>query len=137
RSECGLHESPSFVVGTVIVRGNSADEIALDLVRDHLEDVGQVLALSGELDDRAASTFADGDATGDPVSTTFESHRLHQSVAVLGVRRLVELGVTRTTDSIDRGIDAETLSDLDEALSDRLPLGVDHSPLRVGHLTCG
>ena len=56
----------------MVVRRDPTDEIGLGLVRDHLDDVGEVFALGGELDDVAGDNLADGDSPGHPGALGFE-----------------------------------------------------------------
>ena len=46
------------------MRGDEADELALGLVGDHLEQAGEVLAFGGELDDLPAATCRTGTRPG-------------------------------------------------------------------------
>jgi len=61
--ERGLDERARLVVGAAVVRSDPADEIGLGLVGDHLDHVGEVLALGGELSDLGGDDLADGDPT--------------------------------------------------------------------------
>jgi hypothetical protein len=58
-----VEERPALVVGALVMRRDSAKQIALGLVGDHLEHVGQVLPLGGELDHLRSP---DGRVTGRP-----------------------------------------------------------------------
>jgi len=60
--ERGLDERAPFVLGTGVVRCQRAHEFGLGLVGDHLEEVGQMLALGGELHDRARDDLCHWDA---------------------------------------------------------------------------
>ena len=48
-----VEEGAALVVGAGVVRAEQGEEVALGLVGDHLDEVGEVLALGGELDDGA------------------------------------------------------------------------------------
>ena len=67
-----LHQGARFVVGAMVVRCDPADEIRLDLVSDHLDHIGEVLALGGELDDVAGDDVADGNSPGHLGALGFE-----------------------------------------------------------------
>jgi hypothetical protein len=53
-ASAGLHEGAALVVGPAVAWRDCADEIALGLVGDHLEHVGQVLAVDVEEAERGA-----------------------------------------------------------------------------------
>jgi len=65
-------ERARLVVGAVVVRRDPSDEVGLGLGRDHLDDVGQVLALGGELDVLAGNDLANRDPPGHPGALGFE-----------------------------------------------------------------
>ena len=45
-----MQQGSPFLIGTGVVRSQQRKEIALGLIGNHLDDVGQVLTLGGELD---------------------------------------------------------------------------------------
>ena len=45
--QCHLNKSASFIFGPFVVGANQSEEIALDPVGDHFQNVGQMLALRG------------------------------------------------------------------------------------------
>ena len=56
----------------MVVRRDPLHEIGLGLVRDHLDDIGEVLALGRELDDVTVDDVADRDAPRDLRTPSFE-----------------------------------------------------------------
>lgn len=65
RGERGLDERAPLVVDALVVGRDRAHGIALCLVGDHLEQVAQVLAFDGELEDLALDDVLDGHAARD------------------------------------------------------------------------
>ena len=57
-----LQQCAAVVVGARVVRSQQCEEVALGLVGNHLDDVSQVLALRGELDDSTVAEISDLDA---------------------------------------------------------------------------
>src|SRR3990172_9732969 len=57
-----VQDCPSLVVAARVVRAQERQEVALGLVREHLDEVRQMLALGGELDDDAVAHVTDFDS---------------------------------------------------------------------------
>ena len=53
-----MQECSTFLLGSSIVRAQEGKQIALGLVGEHLDQVGQVLALGGELDESLLAEVA-------------------------------------------------------------------------------
>ena len=59
-----MQQGSPFLIGTGVVRSQQRQEIALGLIGNHLDDVGQMLTLGGELDHGALGEVADFDPLG-------------------------------------------------------------------------
>jgi len=62
RGEEFMQQGSSLLIGTGVVRSQQRKQIALSLIGNHLDDVGQVLAFRSELDHRPLAEIADLDA---------------------------------------------------------------------------
>ena len=47
----GLEQCPAFVVGSAVMGGHQPEQIALGLVSQHFDQIGQVLAFGRQFDD--------------------------------------------------------------------------------------
>jgi len=141
RGERGLDERPSFVGCARIVRRHEPDEIALSLEGDHLEQVGQMLALRGELDHRAIDDLSHRHASRHPRALRLESgeafQRGDQRARLGGLGDLEAAHGLAHAFDIGEGFQA-VLRRQATGLDARLPqLGVERVPVRVGHLARG
>ena len=59
-----MQQGSPFLIGTGVVRSQQRKQIALGLIGNHLDDVGQVLTFGGELDDGPLVEVSDFDALG-------------------------------------------------------------------------
>ena len=59
-----MQQSSALLIGTGVVRSQQRKQIALGLIGNHLDDVGQVLSFGGELDDGPLVEVSDFDALG-------------------------------------------------------------------------
>src|SRR3970040_1718599 len=67
--QCHLNKSASFIFDPFVVGANQSEEITLDLVGDHFQNVGQMLALRRQLDNfLALLSIRDRPAAGQSVS---------------------------------------------------------------------
>jgi hypothetical protein len=134
-----LHEGAALVVGAPVVGRDGADEIALDLVGHHLEQVRVVLALGGELDHLALGPLPHGDPTRDGSAPPLELHRLGDGGPELAPDVPVEKSAARLCRAKlpERSLGADASGDLGDALARRAELGIDLGPLRIGHLARG
>ncbi len=84
-----LEEGAALLLSAAVVGSEEAEQITLGLVGDHLEQVGEVLAFDGELDDVGVDDFLDRDAGGQLGTLGFElgdpPHRLAQAGGERGV----------------------------------------------------
>lgn len=137
--ECRLNERATLVICAPVVGRDGADEIALDLISHHLEQVGQVLALGGEFDHFALGAVARRDATRGGGATTFELHGLGNGCPELVAKLSVEERASRLCQAKlpARRFDADAAGDLGDPLARRPELGVELGPVRVGHLARG
>ena len=76
-----VQQRAPLLLGTGIVRPQQRQQIALGLVGHHLDDVGQVLALGGELDHGTLAEVSDLDALREA------SRRCSMSLAQASARR--------------------------------------------------
>src|SRR5260370_39113826 len=60
-----MQQGSPLLVGTGVVGAQQRKKIALGLIGNHLDDVGEVLALGGELDHGPLVAVSDFDALGD------------------------------------------------------------------------
>ena len=59
-----MQQSSPFLIGAGVVRSQQCKQIAFGLLRNHLDDIGQVLTLRRELDHGALVKVSDFDALG-------------------------------------------------------------------------
>ena len=59
-----MQQGSPFLIGTGVVKSQQRKQIALGLIGNHLDDVGQVLSFGGELDDGPLVEVSDFDALG-------------------------------------------------------------------------
>src|SRR3990172_5500127 len=112
-----VQDCPSLVVAASVVRAQERQEVALGLVREHLDEVRQMLAFGGELDDGTVADVTDLDSLGECAAAPPE---LGESVAC-GPKLLADLAV----------------SDLEAAHGRAAALGVVHRCRAVGLLELG
>ena len=65
RGEQLMQQGSPLVIDAGIVRPQQCNELALGLIGNHLDDVGQVLAFRGELDHSLLAELSNFDALGD------------------------------------------------------------------------
>jgi len=85
-----MQQSSALLIGTGVVRSQQRKQIALGLIGNHLDDVGQVLSFGGELDHGPLVEVSDFDALGN-VAALLEELR-HASVGC--AQLLAEPGVS-------------------------------------------
>jgi hypothetical protein len=73
RGEEFMQQGSSLLMGTGVVRSQQRKQIALSLIGNHLDDVGQVLAFRGELDHRPPAEVADLNALENVTASLEES----------------------------------------------------------------
>ena len=75
-----MQQGSPFLIGTGVVRSQQRQQIALGLIGNHLDDVGQMLTFRGELDHGPLVEVSDFDALGN-VAALLEELR-HASVGL-------------------------------------------------------
>jgi hypothetical protein len=66
-----MQQGSPLLIGAGVVRSQQRKQIALSLIGNHLDDVGQVLAFRGELDERPLAEVSNFDAL-ENVTAPFE-----------------------------------------------------------------
>jgi hypothetical protein len=93
-----------------------------------------VLALGGELDDLAFGPLADGDPARDGGPPPFELRRCRDGVPEFTPRGSVQEGMPglRQAEFPERGVGADALGDLGDAVAGGVKLGIRLGPPGVG-----
>lgn len=71
-----MDESSSLVVDAGVFGADLGEQVTFNLVSDHLDDIGQVLAFCGEFDDSVFGEFVDFDASWNFAALLQESIQL-------------------------------------------------------------
>ena len=106
--QCHLNKSASFIFDPFVVGANQSEEITLDLVGNHFQNVGQMLALRRQLDNLLALlSIRDRHADEESVSPGLDPGNARDGLTYfipdlfLGGRKAF-YGGTRLLDEIDR-----------------------------------
>jgi hypothetical protein len=78
-----MQQGSALLIGTGIVRSQQRKQIALGLIGNHLDDVGQVLSFGCELDDGPLVEVSDFDALGNAAALLEELHHASTGCAQL------------------------------------------------------
>ena len=76
-----MQQGSPFLIDTGVVRSQQRKQIALGLIGNHLDDVGQVLTLRGELDHGPLVEVSDFDALGNVAALLEEPRHASASCA--------------------------------------------------------
>ena len=79
-----MQEGSALLLGAQVVRPQQREQIALGLIGDHLDDVGQVLAFCGELDDGVLVEVAHFDELGNVAAVLDEPRQTSVRGSQLG-----------------------------------------------------